>query len=172
MFKLIGALCITGSCCAFAAQHILTKRKALGAVRSLRDLFREMERMITFQLIPLPDIIHQLLQGGQTSALLFLQPLELALTGDGPLSLSEAWPIALKAFRDETGLPEKAYAIAAALGQKLGQMDCETERERLLLAASDLNELLTALETEAEKTEKITQSLGILLGIGIVILLL
>lgn len=172
MLKLLGAICIIGSCCAFAAQRVMIKQRSLHAVRDLRDLCRELARDITFRLTPLPELIHSLSQIPETPAMRFLQHLDDSLLKDASPTLQQCWPTALKAFQCETQLPEKAFKIASALGESLGQTDFETESERLLLAATELDELQLALHDDAEKTEKITKSLCLLVGIGIVILLL
>ncbi len=171
MLKLIGALCIIGACCAFAAQQIIKKREALRAVRELHDLFCEIEHAISFQLVPLPDLINRLAQEPTAPALRFLQRLEVGI-GDGPLRpLGEIWDEALLGYQNETFLPEKAQKIASALGSRLGQMDFETERDRLLSAANELEAFCAELDVDTVKTEKLTKSLGVLLGIFIVILL-
>ena len=87
-------------------------------------------------------------------------------------SLPELWQKALSDFSHQHHLPQKAFSIASAIGENLGKMDYETEVNRLNTGHSALTELFKNISQSYEKTEKMTKSLGVILGIFIVILLL
>ncbi|MGN1059043.1 MAG: stage III sporulation protein AB [Clostridia bacterium] len=170
MLKLFGALLIIFSCSAFAVQYVIRRQDGLKAVRELRALVSELARAISFRLEPLPDLIRRLAAEDNPPAAGFIRRLEIGI-GDGEhRPLGDIWDEALAAFSDETHLPEQAKQLMRSLGARLGQMDFETETARLSEADDQLKALLSELEADSGKTEKTVKSLGVLLGILIVII--
>ncbi len=172
MTTLIGAFLIIGSCFALAVKSVQKQRERLWAVEDFSKLLYEMARTINFQLEPLPQILNRISQEDNPPVSGFLQEIKRAVQKDAHCPIDGLWQQALESFSKNKNLPEKAYRILKALGTQVGKMDMETETNRLKVAAKELHALYAELEKNTTKTEKLTKSLGIVLGISIVILLI
>ncbi len=172
MTTFIGALLIIGSCFALAVKSVQKQRERLWTIEDFSKLLFEIARTIDFQLEPLPQILNRIALEESPPVPSFLQDIKTAIQNDAHCPIDSIWQQALESFSKNKNLPEKAYRILKALGTHLGKMDIETETNRLKAAAKELKILYADLEKNSSKTEKLTQSLGIVLGISIVILLI
>ncbi len=172
MLKLLGAMLVIGSCFAFAVKTVQKRRESLKALKELHRLLTELAQQIAFSLEPLPSLLNRLEKDEAAPAPEFLQRIKTFLTKDEKKPLSEIWQMALEGYAKEKRLPEKGVKLMKLLGTSLGQMDVETELNRLNCSADALKQLLEDMEKEQAKTEKTTETIGVLLGISIVIFLI
>lgn len=170
MIKLLGAVLVLFACTVLALQHTAKKRTALQGVRELKELMIFLQQRISFHLEPLPDIVRRLCREQENGADSFLARLGEALEGQEELSFSRAWSRAVSRFAEEKGIAARARELVHALGQSLGTMDSETEADRLLNCARELETLLQEAEPALKQSEKTTRSLGFLSGVLLVIL--
>ena len=131
-----------------------------------------MSQEITFRLEPLPQLLKRLSCEENKSAPSFAKQLDRVTEQDKHRPLKDIWQEALSQYATENKLPGKAISILRSLGDHLGEADFETETARLQAGAKAMQELHHSLEQDKIKTEKLTRSLGVLLGLSIVILLL
>lgn len=172
MLKLIGAIFVICACSALSLKHIIKKHRTILALRELTDTLAEIKRAISFSLEPLPSIISRLSKEASANANAFIHHLN-HLTEEGePIPLGTSWKQAFEEFAREYALPGQTKNIMNTLGDSLGKMDSETERDRLAEAILHLTKLADTAETEHRKNEKMIKSLGVILGIFIVILFL
>ncbi len=171
MIKLIGAILVISACTALGIKHVLKKRESLSALIQLRNLITEIARAIGFQPEPLPDILRKIKKQVQQEESTFLNDLIQNIDTDPSGRMSILWQNALDSFAQEKDLPPEAKKIVAMLGDALGKSDLSTELHRLSQTSDSLTSLYEELEENRDKTEKMVKSLGILLGICIVILL-
>ncbi len=172
MLKLLGAMLIMAACTALGIKSVIKNRKTLKAIAELSDTLAEISRAINFRLDPLPEVIHRLSQEHFSDEDTFINRLSFQIDSNPEKPLSELWHNALQDFSQAHCLPQNAMSIMASIGESLGKMDYETEIKRLNTGQDALTELLAKLNKDHEKTEKMTKSLGVILGIFIVILLL
>lgn len=172
MIKLTGALLVIGTCLAFALKLIGRQRETISALRELDTLLKALAQNISLHLEPLPLLIRRLAAEKAAPAPEFLTRLTPLLDEDSCQPISPLWQEAFSAFADEKRLPDKARSLMNALGEHLGQADAATEAERLHSTAAEIQALYKELEQNRIKAEKTTGSLGVLLGLFIVILLL
>ena len=172
MLKLLGAMLIIAACTALGIKSVTKNRKTLKAITTLSDTLSEIARSINFQLDPLPDVIHRLGREQFVDEDSFINLLSSQIDTAPEKPLSELWHNALQTFSQTHHLPQKAFSIMNDIGESIGKMDYETEIHRLTAGQKALDELHTKMNHETAKTEKMTKSLGLILGVFIVILLL
>ncbi len=171
MLKLTGALLVILACSALALKHINKKRYMLLALGEMAETLKSIAQAIGFQLEPLPHIVETLSREQEDKPGAFIQHLKRYIQNNN-LPFSAVWQRALCDFYNENTLPQQAKTILEDVGMHLGKADATTEESRLLSAAEHITTLCKTIEKEHQKTEKMTQSLGVILGIFIVILLL
>ncbi|MBR5236411.1 MAG: stage III sporulation protein AB [Clostridia bacterium] len=171
MTKFIGAFLVVFACTTWGYMHNFKERNTISAIRELSMLFSEIARSISFRLEPLTQVIHRLASEKRSAAALFLHQLDDGLSiGDMPFDA--LWQKAASFFAKETHLPDQAAEILQSVGMHLGKMDYEAEVNRLTEAAKELKTLEEEMKKNNLKTEKTVKSLGVLLGLFIVIILL
>lgn len=172
MLKLFGAMLVIGSCFAFAQKAVKSSQKQLSALKELYTFLTDLSQEIAFRLEPIPQLLEKF--GAEEKEVLpsFAQQLNTMIKQDKHRPLREIWQEALSQYAEKIKLPRKALNILYALGDHLGEADYETETARLQAGAESLLKLHQSLEQDNIKAEKLTRSLGVLLGIFIVILLL
>ncbi len=172
MLKLLGAMLIITACTALGIKSVTKNRKTLKIIEELSSALLEMARAINFRLDPLPDVIHRLSREQFSDKDTFISQLSCQIEENPEKSLPELWQNVLHNFSQEHSLPQKATSIMSTIGEGIGKMDYETEIHRLTSGHESLTDLLTKMSQAHEKTEKMTKSLGVILGIFIVILLI
>ncbi|MBR7164196.1 MAG: stage III sporulation protein AB [Clostridia bacterium] len=172
MLKMLGAMLIIAACTSLGLKIVIKKRKTLNAIRELSGSLGEIAHSIDFRLDPLPDVICRLSQDLFSEENTFIKQLARQIEKRSHQPLSLIWQAVLSQFSRENALPAKAESVLSSLGESLGKMDYETEIDRLHAAQNSLMSLLEEMEGQHEKTEKMVKSLGIILGIFIVIILL
>ncbi len=172
MLKLLGALLVIAACGALGMKHVFKKRETITAIRQLRDTLWEIARSIGFQLEPLPDILRRLNRDMQPEQDSFLGLLAQKAEADSSRPFCQIWQDVLEVFAESKDLPHEIKSGLAQLGESLGKMDYETELQRLHSVTAFLDNQLTQTEEANGKTEKMVKSLGVILGIFIVILFL
>jgi len=168
MFKLFGSMLVIGSCFAFALNAVKIKQKQIHSIKELYSFLTDLSQEIAFRLEPLPQLLNRLSQEENS----FAFSLNSIAEQDAHRPFRDIWQEALSLYTIGNKLPDKAFKLLQALGDHLGEADFETETTRLQNAAKQLYALCNSLEENQTKAEKLTKSLGILLGISIVILLL
>lgn len=171
MIKFLGAMLVILACTLLGMTSVLKKRKTQHALCELENSLKEMANAIEFSLAPLPDVICRLTKEQFTDPQGFLNKLTKEMSTEKNLSLSCAWQTITHRFAEENALPTSTISLMLSLGETLGKMDYETEINRLLKAAKTLSEQAKDMELNREKTEKAVKSLGVILGIFIVIIL-
>ncbi len=171
MIKFLGALLVISACTLLGMTSVLKKRKTHRALCELENSLKEMAHAIEFSLAPLPNVICHLAKEQFADPQGFLNKLTKEMASEKKLPLSCAWQTITHRFAEENALPASALSLMLSLGETLGKMDYETETNRLLKAANILSEQAKDMELNREKTEKTVKSLGVILGIFIVIIL-
>lgn len=172
MFQLLGAVFVIFSCTAFAFQSIIKRRAAQNAMEELRDMLISLKQHINFSLEPLPDLILRLDQEGTKENQIFLHALATEIHNNPHHPLGDHWEKTLQCFSAEKNLSQRVTQIMHALGQSLGKLDYASETERMKAACEMLDECIKKDSDTLERSEKTVKSLGVLLGIFIVILFL
>lgn len=172
MLKLLGAMLIITACTALGIKSVTKNRKTLKIIEELSSALLEMARAINFRLDPLPDVIHKLSREQFSDKNTFINRLSRQIEKTPEKSLPELWQNVLHNFSQEHSLPQKVTSIMSAIGENVGKMDYETEIHRLTCGHKSLTDLHAKMSQAHEKTEKMTKSLGVVLGIFIVILLI
>lgn len=168
MSKLWGAAIII-SACGICSMHLISRRKTARLVLlQFSYLLSELSRSIGYNLEPLPAFFARKEQDAPPPISGFLKTVAANLNEGQPLSI--VWQNALSSFAAEKNLPPEALRMLAAVSD-MGQTDFESEKNRSESLALDLKELAAELEKEAAPFEKACKTLGLLLGVFIVIIL-
>ena len=86
------------------------------------------------------------------------------------LSAGEAWKYAVN--ETETNLKEEDLKVLQNLEKLLGQTNIEGQLSEITLLEKFIEEQICVAEEEQKKNEKLYRSLGIIVGLGVVIILI
>ena len=172
MIKLIGAALVIFSCSLMGFQKVLQKRTTIFAMEELQELLLSVERRLSFNLEPLPELFLQLAAQREADDTSFLFQLVKALREGEDSTVSEAWRQTLDMFSQEKRLCDEAKSLMLSIGKELGTTDYETESAKLRRGAELMKEYIKREKKDLLQSEKTFKSLGILSGICIVIILI
>ncbi len=168
MLKLWGAAFVIFSC-GICSLLIISRRKTTRlALLQLSCFLSELARSIGYNLEPLPVFFARKEKDTPLPLGSFVKTIAANLNSGQ--ALPTIWQNALLSFAKESHLPDSAVRIVSALSD-VGQTDFESEKKRLESAAFDLKQLAAELEKESAPFEKTCKTLGLLLGVLIVIIL-
>ncbi|MBE7047899.1 MAG: hypothetical protein E7393_00800 [Ruminococcaceae bacterium] len=172
MYQILGACFVVFACSVFSRKIVTKQKMGWKAVEELSHLLTEFNHGISFQLETLPNLITRLSSEKSPWAQGFIQELYAGLQSEDYPLLQDVWSRATHTYAKNVFLPKEAEQILYDVGKYVGQMDVEIETSRLSLGAAKLNHLLDTWKKNSAKTCKTINSLGILLGIFIVIILI
>lgn len=171
MLKLLGALLVilAGTLTGFQFARLYAERPR--QIRGLIAALQRLESEITYGYSPLPEAMKRLaVQSREPLRSLFRQAAE-EMEPPHSRSAEEALGNALRDTRGVTALKAPETEIMRQLSCTLGTSDREDQRSHIALALHGLRLEETAAREEQAKYEKMSKSLGLLLGALIVILI-
>lgn len=172
MLKLIGALMImlSGTFLGMYKANLFASRPK--QIRELVLIFQRLLTEINYSYSPLADALHKI--GSQASkplGRLFIAAAEHMNSPKGH-SASESFHYAVDKYWSQTAMKQPEKDVILQLSLSLGTSDREEQNKHITLAIQQLNhEEITAREDQL-KYEKMSRSLGLLVGALIVILIL
>lgn len=170
MFKMIGALCVFGSCGYLGLRigHIYKIRTEL--LRSLQNGLNLLETEISYSSTPLPFALERVgkhLPG--ESSFLFQKAARVLLIDKGATA-SEAWEEGIKALEREVPLREEEITILTLFGKGLGSSAKEEQMKNIALSREQLRMVEKTAWEEREKNQKLWQYMGFCLGTVIILI--
>ncbi len=152
--------------CAFALYGMVRTSKHRARARMLASLcsdVKEMDARISAERMPLVTICERLSRQGESAAM--WSQIYIAMAN------GDAFPYAFAHAEDNIQGTEERE-IMRELAASLGSGDAESAVKRLRFAYGRLEELSNKLRNEADRKEKLPETLSILAGIGVALILM
>lgn len=149
---------------------ILKSRKYVYRVNELRDFKNALsifKSKINFTYEPIPEIFDQISESMESNISGIFRKASYNMNFK---SAGEAWNTAMET--DILNLNAEDKTILKNLGKLLGKTDLKGQLNQIELTSSFLDNQIKKAETERAKNEKLYRTLGMVLGLAIVIILL
>ena len=167
IFKFILLILVFGS-----SSHVglLVSKKYLNRTEELKQIktvISTLETKIKFTYEPLPEIFEQI---SKTSAVNIARIFKTANKKMKTVSVKEAWEESIDTVNLSINQEDKN--ILKELGNMLGQTDVDGQVSQIEVTKSFIDMQIEKAEEERKKNEKLYKTLGITVGLAIVIVLI
>jgi len=141
-------------------------------LRTLQKMLQMLETQMNFMTDVICDAFQKVSSFSTSNVSLFFSGTVKILKENPGISVSEAWTTAVTENFKMTSLNKEDREILLSFGKMLGSTDMEGQIKNIRLTMSQLELQEIKAEESKKKNEKMYQSLGILGGIALVIILL
>ena len=149
---------------------ILISRKYVNRVNELREFKNALNMFktkIRYTYEPLPEIFTEISENVDTNiSLVFRKASEKMKV----CPAGEAWDLALRL--EDLNIDEEDKSILKNLSKLLGKTDIEGQVNQIEMTSDFLDKQIRKAENEKEKNERMYRTLGMIIGMGIVIILI
>ena len=149
---------------------VLISRKYVSRVDELKEFKNALnlfKTKIRYTYEPLPDIFSEISNSTNSN---ISNVFRVASNKMNVLPAGVAWNIALDL--DKLNINEEDKSISNKLGNLLGKTDISGQLNQIELTTDFLDEQISKAEKEKEKSEKLYKTLGMIIGLAIVIILI
>lgn len=171
MTKLIGAVIIVLVCTVVGFQIARRYADRSRQIRMFVAALKVLETEIFYAATPLSDACDRMASRVPAPVGTFFLHLSTKLRDGRGITAAEAWTETLAEHRKSLVLRESDYGVLHNFGQTLGVSDREDQIKHIHLAVSHLGTEETQARDDQVRYEKMWRSLGVLLGLTVVILL-
>lgn len=172
MIKLIGALLVITSCTAlgfYFSKELKTRISDLTELKKLLVLFRG---DIQYTNTPLPEAIQTLSKRHNGTYKKFLENMSKRLLELNGESFADIWKDGVKNDLLHTSLIKEDYKLLNQLGESIGYLDKDMQINTLNLYLEQIEDTIKELSTSVKEKSHLYNSLGVMGGIFITIILL
>lgn len=149
---------------------ILLSKKYVNRVKELKEFKNALnifKTKIRYTYEPLPEIFREISENVDSNiGTVFSQ----AVGNMNVLSAGEAWNLALKV--DTLNIDDEDRNVLKNLSKLLGKTDLEGQLNQIEMTSDFLDEQIRKAEIKKNKNEKMYKTLGMIMGIAIVIILI
>ncbi len=171
MLKLIGAMLILSAGTLFGFFQSFQYSRRPKHLRSLIQALQRLETEIAYGFTPLPDALAAISRQSPKPLSAFFEQAASRLEGRDAPSIRESWRSAVDSEWKNTAMKENEKQIMNELGLTIGMTDREDQVKHLRLAVLQLQGEEEQAREEQRRYETMWRSLGVLLGVLIVILI-
>lgn len=170
--KVVGCILIIGSCtgmgCLFGSE-IKRRMEDLKAAKSVAILLRG---DIRYAQTALPEALENAAKRHEGRMAPFLKRVSGELKQYSGTSLKEIWVRAVNEELKNTSFTKKDRECLMQLGEQLGYLDKNMQMNTIDLYITQVEELMKDISSDAKQKIHLYQSLGVLFGIFVIILIL
>jgi stage III sporulation protein AB len=139
-------------------------------LRQLIHSLQILEAEMGFSQLPLQQLFHSISQKVNKPLKGFYQKLSLQLTGV-VTDFTKVWEAELESLKNRSALKKQEIEIMKQFGQNLGQHTFSQQQKQITLTIYHLQRELEEALDQRTKYDKMLKTLGVLIGIFIVLLL-
>lgn len=165
--KIIIYACIFLSCAAIGLLISKKYEERVSQLKEFKNALNIFETKIKFTYEPIPEIFEEISRQIQTNT---GRIFKLASCNMEVLAAGEAWDMAVDT--NILSINEEDRNILKNLSKLLGQTDVEGQINQIELTSRFLDEQIEKAEKERLKSEKLYRTLGMVIGLAIVIILM
>jgi stage III sporulation protein AB len=171
MMSWFGAIAILTATTIFGFEWAKRVRERPKRLRELKVTLQALEAEIMYGSTPLQEAFQHIGKPLKEPLSAFFLTIS-DLLSQGELSVQEAWEKQLLILAQETSFKNGEIEVLRQFGSTLGRHDKEHQQKQIQLTLAHLNREEKEARDIQERYEKMCKSLGVLLGLLIVILLL
>ncbi len=171
-FKIIGCVFIISSCTGMGflfASEIKRRIEDLKAAKSMAILLRG---DIRYAQTALPEALENAARRHEGRLAPFLKRVSGELKQYSGASLKEIWKKAVKEELTHTSLSKKDKECLVQLGDHLGYLDKDMQMNTIDWYITQVDEIMKDVTAESKQKMRLYQSLGVLFGLFVIILIL
>lgn len=149
---------------------ILISKKYVNRVNELREFKNALnifKTKIKYTYEPLPKIFAEISENIDSN---ISSVFKIASDKMNICAAGEAWDLALK--MDELNIDEEDRKILRNLGKLLGKTDMQGQVNQIEMTSDFLDKQIRKAENQKDKSEKMYRTLGVIIGMAIVIMLI
>ncbi|ANX12854.1 stage III sporulation protein SpoAB [Fictibacillus arsenicus] len=171
MMSWIGALAILSATTIFGFEWAKRIRERPKRLRELKVTLQALEAEIMYGSTPLGEAFQHIGKPLKVPLSSFFLTIS-ELLNDGHYTVQEAWECQLDVLAKETSFKSGEIEVLRQFGSTLGRHDKEHQQKQIQLTLAHLNREEKEARDIQERYEKMCKSLGVLMGLLIVILLM
>lgn len=171
MLKLCGALLLMAGAAGLGFGAAAQLEARVTGLRAMVGALAQMERELSFNLTPMPELLDRLAREAQPPAALFFARCRAGMGRLGEQSMGALWR---EALAEESGLllTHEEQQTLCALGDVLGRYDGDGQRAALQNTMEEMGRFLAGAQRERDRLGRVYGVLGLGAGAMLVILLL
>jgi len=170
--KIIGCVLILGSCTGMGWYFSNELKMRIKDLKDLKKLIYLLRGDIRYASTPLPEAVQALSIRHEGKYKEFLTTISNKLQELGGISFYEIWKEAATKELDKTSLNKKDVGSLIQLGETLGYLDKDMQMNTLNLYISSLEEEIEELSKNVKEKSYLYNSLGVMGGIFITIVMI
>lgn len=171
MLSWFGAIAILSATTIFGFEWAKRVRERPKRLRELKVTLQALEAEIMYGSTPLSEAFQHIGKPLKEPLASFFLTISDLLNG-GELTVQEAWECQLEILAKETSFKSGEIEVLRQFGSTLGRHDKEHQQKQIQLTLAHLNREEKEARDIQERYEKMCKSLGVLMGLLIVILLM
>ena len=172
LFKIIGCIFIISSCAGMGflfASEIKRRIEDLKAAKSMALLLRG---DIRYAQTALPEALENITKRHDGRLTPFFKKVSKELAQYSGISLAEIWESAMKEELANTSMSKKDRTCFLEFGKQLGYLDKDMQMNHIDWYITQVEEDMQEINLDAKEKIRLYRSLGVLLGIFVIILVL
>ncbi|NLJ90902.1 MAG: sporulation protein [Clostridiales bacterium] len=172
MNKLIGAVLVISSCSMLGFYFSSELKTRIDNLKELKKLLILLRGDIEFANTPLPEAVQTLSKRHDGTYKEFLENISKQLLDLKGESFASIWKKGVKEYLMHTSLVKEDYALLNQLGDSIGYLDKTMQINTLDLYLEQIDRTISELSESVKERTHLYNSLGIMGGIFITIILL
>lgn len=171
MLKILGAALVVGVCTICGLTIANNYRQRSLELRNLRSVLNLLETEIVYTATPLPFALEKIAKHAISPInKLFDNARNQLISGNG-ITADEAWQEAINSFQLFCCLAEEDIGIIRSFGAGLGCSDKTEQLKNIQLTKELLKQQEIKAEMNRNQHERLWRTMGVLVGLGIVLLI-
>ena len=172
MYKVLGGLCIIGSCTYLGLRISGVYRQRTEMFRFMQNALTMLETEISYTATPLPLALERVgNRVNKTCSSLFVTAASVLQAQKG-VTAGEAWAEGIAVLSGKVSVTEEERELLQVFGQGLGCSAKEEQLKQIELTRKQLSQAEKIAEEEQQKNQRMWQYLGFCLGLTIVLVLI
>ncbi|MDF2472414.1 MAG: hypothetical protein K0R92_100 [Lachnospiraceae bacterium] len=172
IIKIIGCILIITSCTGMGWYFSSELRNRIADLKELKKIIILLRGDIRYANTPLPEAVQALAIRQEGKYKLFLSEIADRLKELGGISFQTIWKETIEKKLDNTSLSKKDLEYLGQLGENLGYLDKDMQINTLDLYLSQIEEEIKELTRNVKEKTYLYNSLGVMGGIFITIIML
>lgn len=172
MVKLTGAILVIASCSFLGFYFSLELKTRIDDLKELKKIIILLRGDIQYANTPLPEAVQALSKRHKGKYKMFLKNISSRLLELNGKSFAEIWKEGVARDLLESSLSKEDFELINQLGESIGYLDKKMQINTLDLYLEEIEEIIEDLSQTVKEKTHMYNSLGIMGGIFIIIILL
>lgn len=170
--KIVGCIFIISSCAGMGFLFASELKHRLEDLKSARSMAILLRGDIRYAQTALPEALENAAKRHEGRLAPFLKRVSSELKQYSGTSLKDIWKQAVKEELSHTSLSKKDKECLLQLGDQLGYLDKDMQMNTIDWYITQVDEIMKDITAESKQKMRLYQSLGVLFGLFVIILIL